>query len=54
VSSLFGHFPGWEIWIRADGVICAWLVGSQPPLLLRDTDAGRLAEAIKAHNPAPG
>jgi hypothetical protein len=53
-ASLFGHFPGWEIWRRPDGVICAWLVGTSPPLLLRDTDVGRLAQAIEAHKSAGG
>jgi hypothetical protein len=38
--------PGWEIWRRDDGVLCAWLVGARPPIVLYGGTPAELAEAI--------
>lgn len=38
--------PGWRIWCRSDGVMCAWLLGSQPPRVLYDATVDGLREAL--------
>jgi hypothetical protein len=52
LDRLAEEFPGpWRVWRRGDGVLCAWLVGTKPPLLLR---AGTVDELREAVNQVPG
>ena len=47
LDRLAADYPGWRIWHRReDGVMCAWLLRSQPPLVLREATVDRLREAI--------
>jgi hypothetical protein len=47
LDALAAEWPGWRIWRRGDGVVCAWLLGTQPPHLLRAATAGELRKAIE-------
>jgi hypothetical protein len=47
-AKLAGEFDGpWEIWRRDDGIICAWLVNTNPPLLVRAATIDELREVMK-------
>jgi hypothetical protein len=45
---LAARFPGWDIKQDADGLISAWLVGTDPPLILSAKDEAGLRDQIRA------
>jgi hypothetical protein len=45
---LAARFPGWDIKQGADGSIRAWLVGTDPPLILSAKDEAGLRDQIRA------
>lgn len=47
-AGLAARFPGWEIERRADGLPHAWLVGTNPPLVVSGADEATLRDQIRA------
>jgi hypothetical protein len=47
-ADIASRFPGWEIERRADGLLHAWLAGTNPPLIISGTDEASLREQIRA------
>jgi len=41
-------FSGWEVKQRADGLLHAWLIGTDPPLIVTGKDEASLRDQIKA------
>jgi len=42
------RFPGWEIEKRDDGLIHAWLIGTDPPLIVSGKDEADLRDQIRS------
>jgi hypothetical protein len=47
-AGLAARFPGWDIERRADGLLHAWLVGTNPPLIVSGKDEAGLRDEIRA------
>jgi hypothetical protein len=48
IVRLHRDYPGWEVWKRADGVLCAWHVGTVPPVVVRSLTVTGLREQLAA------
>ena len=46
-ADLAARFPGWDIMLETDGSLHAWLVGTDPPLVLRGADEQGLRDQIR-------
>lgn len=42
------RLPGWDVERGADGLLHAWLVGTDPPLIVRSEDEAGLREEIRS------
>lgn len=45
---LSARFPGWDIERGTDGLLHAWLVGTDPPLVVSGEDEESLRDQIRA------
>ena len=45
---LAARFPGWDVERGADGLLHAWLVGTDPPLVVRSADEAGLRKEIRS------
>jgi hypothetical protein len=48
IAILRRAYPGWEVWRRADGVLCAWHVGVIPLVVVRSLTVTGLREQLEA------
>ena len=46
-AGLADRFPGWEIELGTDGLLHAWLAGTDPPLVVCAADEADLRDQIR-------